>query len=330
MDVVWQTKFGPATEFERQFISEVTLKACECEHYFDESRYQKIADNPLIVFSTDIPQRAPTELLAYFEKLDVFNLFHTGCERLDHDTSYYRRASVVLRSYYDPRLPADNTYFLPLGFQSGFMNPDPGGLSGRRDFIWCFAGQVKSHRARMLAAFQGLGPHFVHITKTWADPNGLDVDQMKRIYSSSMFALCPFGNRNPDSFRIMEALEWGCIPVTLKFLGGEDYFRYIYGDHPFIVAKSWKDACGLVEELLRDPDELSRRQHAAMQWYQNFKADLAEDVSQILSQPKQARMLKSKQFAYQAGGQSRFIRTLYDRYYGRGALRRLYRWFVSL
>ena len=330
MDVIWQTKFGRFTEFELQSISEVTLKDCECAHYFDENRYQKTADNPLIVFSTDIHHHAPQELLSYLEKFDVFKLFHIECERLDHDASYYKRASVVLRSYYDPRLPTDNTYFLPLGFQSGFLNPAPGSLSARRDFVWCFAGQVKSHRARMLAAFRGLGPHFVHITKTWADPNGLNVDQMKQIYSSSMFALCPFGNRNPDSYRLMEALEWGCIPVTLTFLGGEDYFRYIYGDHPFIVAQSWQDACEQVKELLQNPDELLRRQHAAMQWYQTFKADLAEDVSQILSQPKHSRTLKSRQFSYQAQGQSRFIRTLYDLYYGRGALRRLYRWFVSL
>ena len=69
------------------------------------------------------------------------------------------------------------------------------------------------------------------------------------VYKETTFAPCPFGFVNPDSFRIMEVLEFGCIPIVKKF-NNVDYYKYVFGDHPFIVVKDWKEAPGIMSNLI--------------------------------------------------------------------------------
>ena len=71
-----------------------------------------------------------------------------------------------------------------------------------------------------------------------------------KIYSNTKFAPCPFGYVNPDTFRIMESLESGCIPIVLKFRS-LDYYQNIFGDHPFILVNDWTEAKSKNEDTFR-------------------------------------------------------------------------------
>ena len=71
------------------------------------------------------------------------------------------------------------------------------------------------------------------------------------------FPPCPYGYLNPDSFRIMESLESGCIPIVQKFLF-IDYYKLIFGDHPFIVLNKWKSVEKEITNLLSNPKALEK------------------------------------------------------------------------
>ncbi|MDB5544505.1 MAG: hypothetical protein JWO64_1654 [Hyphomicrobiales bacterium] len=325
MRIIWQTASGQPTDFEQQFLREVVFAQTPHAVHLDCGSFETPADNALVVYSS-FNSKPPQALRDYLARSPGHSLVHISDERLQHDPAQYTRARVVLRSYYDPRSTKDHVFTLPLGFQSGFLNTSGDVDLDAKDMVWCFAGQMKSNRKKMLAALAEFTACKVHLTTQWTDPDALSVDAMAAIYRRSLFAPCPFGYRHPDSFRVMECLEYGCIPVVVAFLG-DDYFRYVYGDHPFIVSSTWAKAADHVRALLADPPALRERQRALVEWYARYKRDLALDVRDILNGARRDT-LRSKQFQLQkAGMKPRTVRR-YNLYFGHGLIRRLFRNYV--
>jgi hypothetical protein len=329
MNIVWQTRSGPETDFEYEYVRHVILKNIEAPETFDQSNYSQSADGSIVIYSSN-DKNISADLRDYLSRHHDYTLIHLSLERLLHRADYYHQARLVLRPYFDPRLSCDHLYYVPIGFQTGFLRPSHLNIKFEdKKYIWCFAGQLKSHRKRMIRELTALQPHFIHITQKWADPNALTPDDMRKIYQHTLFVPCPFGNRNPDSYRIMEALEYGCIPVVLTFLG-EDYFKYVFGDHPFIVAQSWAQAREKMADLCADQARLRDYYNKSCNWYQKFKSDLAEDVRKLIENHVSYDALISTQFKYQRAPNSSWRLRLYDLYYGHGLHRRIFRWFVNL
>ncbi|PZP42104.1 MAG: hypothetical protein DI598_17340 [Pseudopedobacter saltans] len=115
-------------------------------------------------------------------------------------------------------------------------------------------------------------------------------------YKNMIFIPSPKGNIYFECNRTMDALEWGCIPVSIKFLG-EDCYKYLYGDHPFIIGDKWSDVAQQMKDLINNPKKLRLKQIEVFNWYQNFKKELADDISYIVN--GEFKKIKGVQFAYQ-------------------------------
>lgn len=325
MNVIWQTKAGLQTEFELQFIDEVILEKVPHRNYYDSGTFQNIEESPIIVYSCDNKLITP-DIYIYLKKFEKHFLIHLSNETLGHKSDYYNRAKSVFRSYYDPNINSKNVYFLPLGFQSRFLRKDRCVSFNEKEIAWCFFGQIKSHRTTMLEALTPCRPNFIHQTVGWDTDGWLSIDRQIELYEKTIFVPCPFGNVNPDSFRIMEALEWGCIPVCVK-LNGIDYYKFVYGDHPFILGDDWQDASNQMLYLLNNKELLHRRQTELNLWYETFKANLATDVASIIrAESHPVDTLLSPQFAYQRLGKNKyFVRFLFALHFDNIFLFRLIR-----
>jgi hypothetical protein len=314
----------PAQEpdFWGEYLAEVVFSATpHTMRHVPPCDIAAIDSNAVVVYS-GFDARPPRELLSALGDLSGYSLVHTCDERLQHNAAHYGDGRAVLRCYYDPRLRMENVFAIPPGFKTGFLNHESVDL-GAKDLVWCFAGQVKSNRKKMLGEFARLTPYRAHLTGQWNDPKGLDVEDMRRLYARSIFVPCPVGYQNPDSFRVLECLEFGCIPVVLSFLG-EDYFRFVYGDHPFVIASTWAKATAEIRGLLADPASLQARQRALVDWYARYKRDLALDVRDILLGARHDA-LRSRQFHYQKTGMKPRTVRRYNLYFGHGLIRRLFR-----
>ena len=309
MNLLWKTEVGNQTSFERQFIDYLfDLNISDLEEINGLQR----ENNQVVAVYSSNDRVLKESLFDYIRSHDNLYLVHLSNESLMHDGSYYKYSKGVLRSYFDPGVKFDNVFAIPLGYQTGFKRDAKLNLkSDASNWIWVFVGQLKSDRLKMVNALSNLQPNFLKPTSQFGGGgSGFSVNQMIDLYESTTFVPCPSGNINPDTFRVMESLECGCIPVVVKFYG-IDYFKYIYGDHPFIVGKNWNDAALQIDELMSDSMKLNQKIRDVALWYESYKKYLRIDVCRITSGAS-IDELESKQFKYQKSAKrSLYIRLIF-------------------
>lgn len=296
MKLLWKTESGNQTSFERQFIEEVFESNRNDREEVAKLNRKKI---PLVAVYSSNDRVLTRPFLEYIRGQNNLYLVHLSNESLRHNVSYYRYTKGVLRSYFDPGIKFERVFTIPLGYQTGFKRNVTVSLESKaRKWIWVFVGQLKSDRFKMVNALSNLKPNFLKPTNQFGGGgSGYSVNQMIDLYEDTYFVPCPSGNINPDTFRVMECLECGCVPVVVKFYR-IDYFKYIYGDHPFVVGADWENAASQIADLMSDPEKLKQKLSDVALWYESYKKDLKIDVCRIIN-GSSIDQLESKQFKYQ-------------------------------
>jgi hypothetical protein len=116
---------------------------------------------------------------------------------------------------------------------------------------------------------------FVHITPAFrtnvsASEGFIPPEQYRATMLNSIFTLCPAG-KNPEAYRIFEAVESGSIPILAL---DDEYMNHPcknayapFQDAPFIFIKSWSD---LDEEIHKALPTIKTRQQEMLTWYRKF------------------------------------------------------------
>jgi hypothetical protein len=145
----------------------------------------------------------------------------------------------------------------------------------KRRFNWSFAGQVNNrNRRECLAVLQGLRDGFLYRSPGfWT---GLERGEYYRVMSDSKIVACPAGACTPDTLRVAEALEAGCVPVAEdRWPDGygpasrSGYWEYALGEKPpFPTLTDWREFPAILERELRDwPNNRERLR----QWWAGYK-----------------------------------------------------------
>lgn len=137
---------------------------------------------------------------------------------------------------------------------------------------WFFAGQLGHERRQsMKENLEGLkGGEAVY---TGGFTQGLKPSEYYGKLSSAKLALCPSGPHTPDTFRVWEALELGCIPVvdTLPSKKGfpSGFWEQFTGEvPPFVFVNSWEGIGPVVEDALVN---WKSKANKSMAWYKQLK-----------------------------------------------------------
>lgn len=85
--------------------------------------------------------------------------------------------------------------------------------------------------------------------------------------------------------------------MTVKFLG-KDFFRYTFGNHPFIVANDWGHAAELVADFRDKPEEARTLREKVATWYDGYLSDFSLDIAAI-GRGERRRGLRSPFFKIQ-------------------------------
>ena len=284
LKMVWQ--IDPQVHWETDWVRYL-LSGLDCAEVVD-GQYKVFHDGCIIIDNRIGSQNTRY----YFELLNRghrFGLFHLSDERFYDDCTAYDFANFVLRNYWSRAFAADRRVLvLPLGTMKGFR-VETQRPAGDRRYIWAFAGNAqKSTRRAMIQAMATVEGGFFHgshgtdsLPNGTATPEGmrapLEVPEYARVMSDAVFAPCPPGWENLDSFRACEAFEAGCIPIVEKRLS-YNYFQHLMPGNPAIAVDSWSDAPRLIRALSTDPRALERRRLECAEWWKTYRASLAPRI----------------------------------------------------
>ncbi len=153
-----------------------------------------------------------------------------------------------------------------------------------KKYIWSFMGQVKNKptREKMLLKLKNVkGKHFLHITEKWNDENQIKITEYKKILSDSIFVPCPSGWGGAlglkDCFRLYETLEAGSIPIIEK--DEHLYFDSFFPQNPLLkVSNDWQEVDETINDLLNNPEKLSRHAKEVANWWSKYKENLKQSI----------------------------------------------------
>jgi len=198
-------------------------------------------------------------------------LFHLGDEFGFHNLStVYNICSHVWRPF------CASKYFnnpkvkcIPIGYKSGVSYIK----KSERKYKWAFTGTPhKSSRHDLLFQFSKIKPFFSHKTEKF-DLKNISVDEMSDVLSSTKFIPCPYGFFHPETYRVFEALECGCIPIVES---AYNYYDRIFPNNPFIKINKWKDAKPILQDW--DNNQIKKKSEECILWWKKEKENLQDII----------------------------------------------------
>ena len=96
---------------------------------------------------------------------------------------------------------------------------------------------------------------------------------MNKILSDTEFIPCPNGFVHPETYRLYEALECGCIPIVEN---AYKYYDRLYPQNPFLKVDKWMDAKLLIENW--DDKKIKKKREECKKWWNEHKNKIQESI----------------------------------------------------
>ena len=229
------------------------------------------SEDILIVIDSSVEKKIEfyTKLQAICQKMF---LIHLGDESDAYNLSLiYNKFNFVWRSFCSNRYFNNNKVScLPIGYKSGtFFNKEV----SERKYKWAFIGTPhKSSRHDLLFQLSGIEPSFFHKTKKFNEKI-IEVDEMSTILSSTEFIPSPNGFVHPETYRVYEALECGCIPIVEN---AYKYYDRLFPSNPFIKVDKWMQAKYVIMEW--ENEQIKQKREECKTWWNQYKNQLQEFI----------------------------------------------------
>lgn len=149
---------------------------------------------------------------------------------------------------------------------------------------WFFAGQITHDRRRqMLEALKDVGNGSILPTKGFTQ--GFKQSDYYYKLSNAKVAPCPSGPETPDTFRLFEALELGCVPIADTQTSKENwsgFWQWLFEqDVPFPILEHYEQLKGYIEESAQKYPVLNNHCQA---WWIRYKSLLRQKLINQLSE----------------------------------------------
>jgi hypothetical protein len=191
-----------------------------------------------------------TQVNAELLKLPFVKLFLIGDEEASFKVEALSHPNIEI-TVQNPRPPLHNNYY-KLG--TGF----PGHLQAHlptlpvKDLDYFFSGQI-THSRRQQLADNLTTTSAGYFNATAGFTQGLEPSDYYQQMARAKVALCPSGPELPDTFRLFEALEMGCVPIADEITPKQDfvdYWTWFFNEEPpFSVIRDYQDVNGWIKDL---------------------------------------------------------------------------------
>ena len=228
------------------------------------------SQDTLIIVDSSVEEKSE-----FYSKLNLIcskiYLFHLGDEFGFHNLSpIYDNCNYIWRSFCSSKyFNNEKVKCIPIGYKSGTLYKK----KSNRKYKWAFTGTPhKSSRHDLLFQFSNIEPFFCHKTEKF-DRKIISVDEMNNVLSSTEFIPCPYGFFHPETYRVFEALECGCIPIVES---AYNYYDRVFPNNPFIKINHWKEAKPILKGW--DKDQITKKSEECISWWNKQKSDLQDFI----------------------------------------------------
>lgn len=200
-------------------------------------------------------------------KLHHCKLFLIGDEEATFDIEKIVHPNIEI-TVQNPRPPKHNEYYkMGTGIPPQLDELKP--PFQEKTIPYFFSGQITHARRReMIENLDGNGGGYINPTAGFTQ--GLEPDIYYDLMSRSKVAYAPSGPELPDTFRLFEALELGCVPIADEITPKDDFKDYwtwfFDGEPPFTVIRNYSDIQGYTKDLTNQYPNLNNKCQAW--WYQ--------------------------------------------------------------
>lgn len=124
----------------------------------------------------------------------------------------------------------------------------------------------------------------LHLLSSTGFSSGYKVGPYSAVMEDSVFAPCPAGN-SPETIRLYDALEMGCIPISLDhaFIKSPNALAE-FGLPPFSILATWEELPTFLkkmkEKMVAHPQEIQQMQDDCIAWWENYKKHIAQKIVQ--------------------------------------------------
>ena len=202
-------------------------------------------------------------------------LIHLGDEGGTHNLSeIYKKFNFVWRGFCSNKYFSNNKInCIPIGYKSGVQN-----IGTEKKYKWTFVGTPhKSSRNDLLFQLSNIKPNFIHKTRKFNEKI-IEVNEMSKVLSLTEFLPCPNGFVHPETYRVYEALECGCIPIVEN---AYKYYDRLFPKNPFIKVDKWSEAKTIINNL--DKEKIKQKREDCKMWWNNYKKELQESINSVIS-----------------------------------------------
>lgn len=157
---------------------------------------------------------------------------------------------------------------------------------------WAFGGQVNNrHREQCIGELRKRSDGDLLVTPGFS--LGKPREQHLQTLLDSAIAPCPSGNFTPDTFRLYEAIEAGCLPICDRrapvWPDRSSYWRLVLGQEPFPTVDNWAELPALIDKYNAQPAMAQQHANKANAWWQGYKwqfaLSLMEDAKGLAGEP---------------------------------------------
>lgn len=219
--------------------------------------------------------------LAEFPKVLVIL---TSDEERKFNSSALKHPDMVAYSQY-----ANGGRMFPLGYAPHVRDLLKHYGAIKKNLDWSFSGQITHYRRRKMQEVLEMMPREgkTRFTATDGFGKGQHLENYTSELADSKIVPCPTGPCTPDSFRLYEALEAGCIPIADDMSpltsSRNNYWRAMFTHPAFPTYIDPNELPKIVDKLLADPDSNNK----VYAWYINWKYQFKEQLRRDLGIPEE-------------------------------------------
>ena len=165
-----------------------------------------------------------------------------------------------------------NVTSIPIGYKCDPIKDNINIL--KRNYKWSFLGTTHgSSRYDLLNKHKNIMPNFINLTEDFSGKKSMDTNDYYKILNNSIFAPIPHGYFHPETYRLYEALEAGCIPIIENPF---QFFDNFLPNNPLLSVNSWEDSSTIIKKYLENKKDIEILRNKINDWWTQHQENLKE------------------------------------------------------